>query len=818
MTPSRHPRRWALLAALATGTAGLTLVPTASATADPVNLSAGRPTAESGHNQNYASGNLTDGNQASYWESPSSFPQWVQVDLGQEATVESLRLALPNGWEARSETIAVATSGDGSRFQVIRPASAVNFPGGANLVDLDVADTDARYVRLTFTANSGWPAGQLSELEVLGSPPQNGTGTELAHSRPAQASSTIYNFAAGNAVDGSVASYWESGAGAYPATLTTQLAAPSDLTSVVLKLNPDAAWAARSQTLAVEGRAQGATTFTTLASAASYTFSPSSQNTVTIPVTGTNIEEVRLRVTANTGATGAQVAEFQVWGTASSTPTLAPNLAVSAVTSSPSAPTPTTPLTLGATVTNAGTAASAASTVQFSLGGQSIGTAAVGALAVGASANVSLSVDPQAAGSYSLSATVDPANTQLELDEGDNTASGAAITVTSDDGEPPVGDATERANGRPIQASSTTWVYTADNANDGDVTSYWESGAGAYPATLSTTLSPRAELDRVVLKLNPASAWASRTQTLAVEGRAHGATNFTTLVASAAYTFSPANQNTVTIPVSGSGIDEVRLRFTANSGSSGAQVAEFEVWGVPAATPNLQVSAVTSSPQTPTDAQQLTLGATVTNGGSAASAATTVAFRLGGDVVGTANVAALAAGGTATVQATVPARTAGSYELSATVDPDDAQLELNEADNTATGTTVIVAQTPSADLVPVVSWSPSAPQAGQAVQFQVTLRNAGTLASSASAHAVTVKVRSGGTTVANLTGSVSGAIAAGSASSPLGVGSWNASDGNYTVEVTVADDANELESRRANNTATQPFFIGRGASMPYTTM
>src|SRR5690606_17007014 len=114
MTPSRRSaharsvRRWALLTAFATGAAGLTLVPATAAGADPVNLAAGKPTAESGHTQNYSSANLTDGDQASYWESPNnSFPQWVQVDLGDEATVESLRLALPNGWEARSETIAV---------------------------------------------------------------------------------------------------------------------------------------------------------------------------------------------------------------------------------------------------------------------------------------------------------------------------------------------------------------------------------------------------------------------------------------------------------------------------------------------------------------------------------------------------------------------------------------------------------------------------------------------------------------------------------------------------------------------------------------
>ncbi|MFT4284485.1 MAG: CARDB domain-containing protein [Protaetiibacter sp.] len=817
MTPSRPPGRLALLVALATGVAGLTLVPTASATAAPVDLAAGKPTSESGHTQSYASGNITDGNASTYWESPNgAFPQWVQVDLGQAATVESLTLALPNGWGARSETIAVSTSTDGAAFSTIRPATAVSFPGGANTVDVDVADTTARYVRLTFTANSAWPAGQLSELKVLGTAP-TGSAVELAHGRPAQASSTVYAFAAGNAVDGDLASYWESGSGAYPATLTTQLAAPSDLTSVVLKLNPDAAWAARTQTVAIEGRAQGASGFTTLSAAAPRTFSPASQNTVTIPVTAAGIVELRVRITSNSGAPGAQLAELQVWGTASSTPAVGPNLTVSGVTSSPASPTTSSPLTLGATVGNTGTANSAASTVAFSLGGQTVGTVAVAALAPGASAQVTLAVAARPAGSYPLTATVDPANTQLELDEGDNTASGATVTVVPDGGQPG-GDATERARNRPIQASSTTWVYTADKANDGDVTTYWESGSGAYPATIATTLSPRVALDRIVLKLNPDSAWAARTQTLSVEGRAQGSTTFTTLTASAAYLFSPASQNTVTIPVSGANIEEVRLRFTANTGSTGAQLAEFEVWGVPAPTPNLAISGVTSSPASPTDAQQLTLGATVANTGTAASAASTVEFSLDGQVVGTANVAALAAGASATVSTTVAARPAGSYPLSATVDPANTQLELNESDNTATGTTIVVSETPSADLVPIVTWSPSAPQAGQSVQFQVSLRNQGTLASSATAHAVTVKVLNGATTVATLTGSITGAVNAGATSASVGVGSWTAANGNYTVQATVAADSAELPSRQANNTVSTPLFIGRGANMPYTTM
>ena len=46
------------------------------------------------------------------------------------------------------------------------------------------------------------------------------------------------------------------------------------MTSVVVKLNPDAAWGERTQTIQVLGREQSATTFTSLRAAAPYAFSP----------------------------------------------------------------------------------------------------------------------------------------------------------------------------------------------------------------------------------------------------------------------------------------------------------------------------------------------------------------------------------------------------------------------------------------------------------------------------------------------------------------------------------------------------------------
>ena len=70
---------------------------------------------------------------------------------------------------------------------------------------------------------------------------------------------------------------------------------------------------------------------------------------------------------------------------------------------------------------------------------------------------------------------------------------------------------------------------------------------------------------------------------------------------------------------------------------------------------------------------------------------------------------------------------------------------------------------------------------------------------------------------ATLTGSYSGAIAAGATAPPVALGTWTAANGRYTVRVVLADDANELPVKRANNTSERPLFVGRGANMPYDT-
>jgi hypothetical protein len=129
---------------------------------------------------------------------------------------------------------------------------------------------------------------------------------------------------------------------------------------------------------------------------------------------------------------------------------------------------------------------------------------------------------------------------------------------------------------RPIMASSITQNYAATNAVDGNTSSYWESSAG-FPQTLTVDLGSSQSVGRIVLSLPPVTAWATRQQALSVQGSPTGAT-YSTIVASATYTFNPATGNTVTITFSPASTRFVRLNFTSNTGAAGAQLSAFSVY------------------------------------------------------------------------------------------------------------------------------------------------------------------------------------------------------------------------------------------------
>ncbi|MFF3559322.1 discoidin domain-containing protein [Streptomyces sp. NPDC002574] len=147
-----------------------------SVTTDPgsgtTDLALHKPTSESSHTQVYGSGNATDGDLNSYWESVNNaFPQWLQVDLQAATAIRRLVLHVPpsTAWGTRTQTLSVLGSTDGGTFTTLLPSTNCTFdPATGNAATLTLsAPVTTRYVRLNFTANTGWPAGQCSAVQIF---------------------------------------------------------------------------------------------------------------------------------------------------------------------------------------------------------------------------------------------------------------------------------------------------------------------------------------------------------------------------------------------------------------------------------------------------------------------------------------------------------------------------------------------------------------------------------------------------------------------------------------------------------------------------
>jgi hypothetical protein len=137
------------------------------------NLALNRPVTASGSTQSYVPANAVDGNTSSYWESTdNAFPQWLQVDLGSATSVSKITLDLPpsSSWGTRTQTIQIQGSTDGTNYTNLVGSQGYTFnPSTGNTVTVTFTSASVRYVKLTFTANTGWPAGQLSELQAYSS-------------------------------------------------------------------------------------------------------------------------------------------------------------------------------------------------------------------------------------------------------------------------------------------------------------------------------------------------------------------------------------------------------------------------------------------------------------------------------------------------------------------------------------------------------------------------------------------------------------------------------------------------------------------------
>ncbi|MEV6367988.1 discoidin domain-containing protein [Micromonospora musae] len=367
------------------------------------NLAAGRPATASSQHGPYVAGNAVDGDRGSYWETTNNaFPQWWQVDLGAGHPVNRLVLAVPAGWEARTQTLSVQGSADGSSFSTLVATTGIRFdPATGNTATVALPATSTRHVRVTVTGNTAWPAAQLSQVEVYAaggtptpptapgnltvtgrtatsvslawsastdadgvagyqvrqgtttvasvsgtsttvtglspatgytftvvaldpagtsSPPSNAVTvttdpaaqTDLARGRPTAQSSQTQSYGSANVVDGNPDSYWESANNAFPQWVRVDLGAAGTIGRVVLRLPPAAAWSARTQTLSVQGSADG-NGWSDLVASAGRRFDPATGNQVTLTFPATSARYVRVHVTGNTGWPAGQLSQLEVY-------------------------------------------------------------------------------------------------------------------------------------------------------------------------------------------------------------------------------------------------------------------------------------------------------------------------------------------------------------------------------------------------------------------------------------------------------------------------------------------------------------------------
>lgn len=122
---------------------------------------------------------------------------------------------------------------------------------------------------------------------------------------------------------------------------------------------------------------------------------------------------------------------------------------------------------------------------------------------------------------------------------------------------------------------SSTQFFPATNANDGNVSTYWEARSHTWPQTLTIDLGGMYAVNMVNMLL-PLS-WEPRNQTVAILGSIDNKT-YKTLVPSTSYPFSRVG---VSVPFTTTPLQYIRLSISKNSVAPAAQMAEVQVFGTP---------------------------------------------------------------------------------------------------------------------------------------------------------------------------------------------------------------------------------------------
>lgn len=137
------------------------------------NVALNKRALDNGYNDVYDASLAVDGltASASYWEgSPEQDVNIFTVNLKDKYNIHTIVLALnPDPiWGKRTQTFSISVSNDGKKYTELVATADYDFdPNTGNMVLIDsFKETEAQYVQVSFTGNTGAVAGQIAELEV----------------------------------------------------------------------------------------------------------------------------------------------------------------------------------------------------------------------------------------------------------------------------------------------------------------------------------------------------------------------------------------------------------------------------------------------------------------------------------------------------------------------------------------------------------------------------------------------------------------------------------------------------------------------------
>ena len=130
-----------------------------------------------------------------------------------------------------------------------------------------------------------------------------------------------------------------------------------------------------------------------------------------------------------------------------------------------------------------------------------------------------------------------------------------------------------------IDANGFNQTFTPRKAVDGmtGAASYCEGSPDAYPNELSVTFKEDKTIHAIRVAINPDSVWGKRTQSFSVKVTYDGEV-YETFLDEKAYEFDPTTGNEVILEFDDIQVRGVMLSVTSNTGATGGQVAEFEIY------------------------------------------------------------------------------------------------------------------------------------------------------------------------------------------------------------------------------------------------